>query len=199
MIKVNLLKNIALTKAGGVADVSATNVQRQALTKLLAIIFLPAMLIVVEKFKLNALTEQVDVVEQKIRGIEASKAQFGEAGPKIEKYSKEKKRIDQEMDVIRGIAKTRLREVKALDSLQSLIPQRTWFDTIEISGTLIKLLGYTTSDAGVADLIKALESSPYFSKVEPKSTSQENLPSGPAKKFEIEFRIGKDQAAPGVM
>lgn len=54
--------------------------------------------------------------------------------------------------------------------------------------------GYTTSNDGVSELIRSLEANIYFSKVEPKFTEQETWASGSVKKFELEFRIGKQDA-----
>jgi Tfp pilus assembly protein PilN len=189
MIKVNLLRNMGLDQVGG--DAVSADTQRKALIKILVVGLFPGALMIYEKFNLSVLSAEVQEVEAKVQKVEQEKASFGDAAPIVEKYTKEKKKIDKDLDVIRGLAKNRLREVKALDALQSLLPSHSWISELKIVDNNVNLRGYSTAEEGVADLIRALDQSAFFSKVNPKSTIEEVLPSGPVKKFELEFRIGK--------
>ena len=198
MIKVNLLRNLAVAQgvspSGGAFDAlgggdAAT--QKQAGIKAAAMLIFPILLYVYETFNLSTLRGELVAVQTAIQGIEAEKSKFGDLGPRVDKYKKEKARIDEELAIVRGLALSRLREVKSLDALQSLVPQKTWLNKVAIEGTKVKVEGFTTSTEGISELIGALDRSAFFSKIEPKSTSQEMLPSGPAKRFELEFRVGK--------
>jgi len=195
MIKVNLLRNMGLAK-GGMADSAeavAPETARLAVAKVIAILIFPLLLYVYERVNLNEVEENLHKVQGKVLNVKNERAKFGDAGPKIEMYNKEKARVDKELEVVRTIARNRLREVKALDAIQSLMPSKTWTKKISIDGNIVRLEGYTSSNDGISDLIRALEANVYFSRVEPKYTAQEVLPSGPVKKFELEFRIGKQE------
>lgn len=198
MIKINLLKNMGGTEggAGGVSVAITNETLRMVVLKVFATFILIIGLMIYENVNLSEIDDQIKKIQLNVQQVQAEKAKFGDAGPKIELYNKEKIRVDKELEVVRVIARNRLREVKALDAIQSLMPAKAWTKKIVIEGNLVKLDGYTSSDDGVNEIIRALEGSVYFSKVEPKNTSQENRPGGPVKRFELEFRIGKQNEAP---
>ena len=194
MIKVNLLRNVGTTQVGGITsagEVVPSNVGRQIFTKVFCMLLFPIALIGYEKFNISVLNSEYAQNEAKIKEVEKARSKYGDVGPKVERYTKERKHVDEQLAVVRKLARTRLRDVKALDALQSLVPEQTWFQKVSIDENNVKLYGYTMSEDGISILIRALENSPFFSQVEPKSTSQENLAAGPAKKFEMDFHIGK--------
>jgi hypothetical protein len=198
MIKVNLLRNMGLVQGAGAADsggagASAVSVdaRQDAIKKLLAILIIPIGLIAYEKTSLSDLEAELVNLQNKLTEVQAEREKYGDQGPRVEKHTKEKKKIEEETEIVKDLARLRLREVKSLDALQSLIPQRTWIRKVAISGNTVRLDGYSASDSGVSDFIRALENSVFFSRVEPKSTSQEMLRTGPVKRFELEFRVGK--------
>jgi Tfp pilus assembly protein PilN len=198
MIKVNLLRNMGLVQGAGAADsggagASAVSVdaRQDAIKKLLAIFIIPVALIAYEKTSVSDLETEMANLQNRLVEVQTERERFGDQGPRVEKHSKEKKKIEEETEIVKDIARVRLREVKSFDALQSLIPQRTWIKKVAISGNTVSLEGYSATDSGVSDFIRALENSVFFSRVEPKSTSQEMLRTGPVKRFELEFRVGK--------
>ena len=196
MIKVNLLRNVGVTQTGGItsaAEIAPGGPGRQVFIKLFCTLLFPIGLIAYEKFNISLLDAEVVKSETRIKEVEKARSKYGDVGPKVERYTKERKRVDEQLSAVRKIARTRLRDVKALDALQSLLPDQTWFQKVVIDENNVKLFGYTMSEDGISILIRALENSPFFSQVEPKSAVQENLSTGPAKKFEMDFHIGKSE------
>ncbi|MEK7358109.1 MAG: PilN domain-containing protein, partial [Bdellovibrionota bacterium] len=133
--------------------------------------------------------------EARVTAVEAEIAQYGDQGPRVEKYTKERQRIEQHLDGIEAIAKDRLREVKALDSIQTITPLQVWFDDILIEGGRVKANGFSNTDEGVATLYASLQNSPMFSGFEPKSQAQESVNGVKVMRFQVEFRIGKAMEA----
>ena len=197
MIKINLLRNVGMT-TGGITPQSAgvalsPDLQKAALGRLAIIALFPLAVFAYEKFNLSVLQGEVDKVNAQITDVNAQKASFGSVAPKVEKFTKEKKEIVKQVEAVRELARNRLREVKTLDALQSFMPDQAWLSDLQINGSVVKLDGFTLADDGVTRLIKALESSVLFSQITPKSTSKVDLPAGPAKKFQLEFRVGKKE------
>jgi Tfp pilus assembly protein PilN len=192
MIKINLLRTTGLQgapqEAGAATSVDGRN---DAYKKIAAILVGPLLLFAYENLTQTELRDELNQLNARVAEAQGEKGRFGDQGPRVAKYTKEKERIDSETEVVKELARNRLREVKSLDAIQSLMPPKTWIRRLEIEGNTVSMEGYSITDSGVADLIRALESSVFFSRVEPKSTSQEMLPTGPVKKFELEFRIGK--------
>jgi Tfp pilus assembly protein PilN len=195
MIKINMLRGMGLDQVGagggiGAGPVSA-DLQRDAAIKLAVIILIPALLILYEKFNLSVVRDELSSVQAQIQKAERERQSYGDTGPRVEKFTQQKVKIDRELETIRNLGKGRLQYVKALDALQSLMPAHCWLRKVSIKGGSVKIDGYTNAEDGVAELIRALNDSAYFSKVEPKLTAQEELPTGSAKRFDIEFKVGK--------
>lgn len=196
MIRINLLRTLGLQVAPGLSGgdgVVSPDLQKQATIKFVVILLMPFLLYVYERFNISVLETELQKIQRKVTQIEQEKQSFGSAAPRVEQYAKEKKDIDRQLDIVRGLTRNRLREVKSLDYLQSLLPSKAWFDDVQIEGGSVKLVGYTSTEDGVSNLMRALEGSVFFSKVTPGSTVQVDLPTGPAKKFELEFKVGKQE------
>jgi Tfp pilus assembly protein PilN len=193
MIRVNLLRNLGLdTGASAGIQVVAVDQQKQGAIKGAVILLFPVLLYVYETTNITSLNERRDALNHQITDINKKKAAFGDSGPKVEKFTKEKKKIDEQVEVIRSIARNRLREVKTLDSLQTLTPSQVWFEDIAIDGNLVKASGYSNTPDGVETLYAALNNSPLFSRFEPKGQTQEVQNGMQVVKFKIEFRIGRE-------
>lgn len=194
MIRVNLLRNTGLDAAvvgGPGIQVVAVDQQRIAAMKGVVILLMPIALYVYEKINISNLQQAASEVSQRVTSVEAEIAQYGDQGPRVEKYTKEKQRIGQHLAGIEAIAKDRLREVKALDNLQSITPVQVWFESVRIDTGLVKAVGFSNTDEGVATFYASLQNSPVFSGFEPKSQEQVTTNGVKAMKFEVEFRVGK--------
>ncbi len=196
MIKINLLKNSGLA-SGSAAQAAASDamaeLRKLALTRLLTILVLPMLLYAYEQFELRSKQASLREAYDRIRRLDEERAQYGDVGELIEKYTKEKERIDGEVEIIRNLTRARLREVKTLDTIQSLMPGDAWARKITIEpSNVVKLEGFASSEEGAANLIRALESTPIFSQVLPKRVAQEGS-DDVLKRFEIEFRIGRSE------
>ncbi len=196
MIKVNLLRTSGLGGQASAEEVQG--VQRldgrtgTILALKILLIFLPIAGLYGWEYSNNKdLDEQTEVEQASLVKLQTEKGKYGDTGPRVELYTKQKQKVDRQIDTIRDLARSRLREVKAFDALQSLVPQRTWLKNLAIDKNVMKLVGYTLSDEGINDFMRALEGSTFFSSVEPKGTTSETLPLGQVKKFNLELHLGK--------
>ena len=156
----------------------------------------PVMLFIWEKLKINSLQSEKAQVQQKVDAVEAEKASFGSAAPRVEKANKLKDRIESQIKVIQRLAKNRLREVKALDQLQSVLPAGTWLSEVSMIGGKITLDGFALNEGSLTELLTALDGNVFFSNVQPKGTSlQQNELLGSVTKFSIEFKVGRQEDA----
>lgn len=202
MIRINLLRNMGMSSAGtgmgtsvvGASDLISVDVRRQALIKASVILLFPVLLFVWEKLKINSLQSEKAQVQQRVDAIEAEKASFGSAAPRVEKANMLKEKIEKQIKVIRELAKNRLREVKALDQLQSVLPSGTWLTDVNMEGGKITLEGFALNEGSLTELLTALNSNVFFSMVQPKGTSlQTDAALGSITKFSIEFRVGRQE------
>lgn len=197
MIKINLLRSMGPSSSasdGGMSSMSASpSAQKQAGMRLALIFAFPLALYIYDNINNSALETELANIRTKLSQVQAEKAKFGDTGVRLEALSKDKKAMDERVEAIRDVARGRLREVKSLDALQSLMPARTWLNKVIIRNNVVQAFGYTSADEGIAELIRGLESSSFFSRVDPKSTSTEKINNVSLKKFELEFQVGKVQ------
>ena len=197
MIRINLLRSTGLTASpvmGGLSDGDAMSADQGKVvgTKIVAMLFLPLLVYGYEYTHLAGLNSQLDAAVAQAAAVEKKKAVYGDAGPKVERFTKQKEKIDAQIAVIRSLTKNRLREVKALDSLQEITPPPVWFDDITMENGLVRAKGYSLTDEGLNELFAKLTNSAIFSRFEPKSQTYKTAPDGTRTlAFEIEFRVGK--------
>lgn len=196
MIRVNLLKDLGFEPVGGAGlDIASVDLQKQAGKKLALILLFPALLMAYEKFNVSGIESETEAIQRQAQSIQAENAQYGDIGPRVAQYTKEKEKIMRELNVVKGLTEPRLRELKALDQLQSLVPQATWLKKFTMKGNSVVMTGYSTSSERISELIGALDNSPFFSEVIPKGTQQVQLQSAAsASQFEVEFYIGQREA-----
>jgi type IV pilus assembly protein PilN len=192
VIKVNLLKSAGATVgiSAGPGESPSSEIQKQAGMRLGVILGAIAVLYVYNMFVVSAQQDRLKAISQDIAQIEQKKASLGPTTPLVEKYNAEKKTIEGQLDVLRVLARNRLREVKALDAIQSLMSDKTWLKELKTEGGSLSMSGYSLTDDGITDLIRALDSSVFFSDLVVKSTSEDKVDNAIVKKFDVEFKIG---------
>ena len=201
MIRINLLRNMGMSSAGTAMGTSvagselvSVDVRRQAVIKVVVILLFPLLIFIWEKLKINSLQAERAQVQQRVDAVEAEKASFGSAAPRVEKANRLKEKIEKEIKVIRELAKDRLREVKALDQLQNVLPSGTWLNEVSIEGGKLSLDGFALNEGSLTELLTALNGNPFFSMVQPKGTSLfANDLLGSVTKFTIDFRVGRQE------
>ena len=147
-----------------------------------------------EKLRINTLQAEMAQIQQRVDAVESEKASFGSAAPRVEKANRLKEKIEKEIKVIRDLAKNRLREVKAFDQLQSVLPAGTWLSEVVMEGGKIEMSGFALNEGALTELLTALNGNVFFSMVQPKGTSLiANEALGSVTKFTIEFRVGRQE------
>lgn len=193
MIRVNLLKS-----AGAAGSVSGSQssgapspyVQKEAGKRLGVILGAIAILYLYNMFVVSAQQDRLAAINSEIAGIEAQKTALGPTTPLVEKYNAEKKTIEGQLEVLRVLARNRLREVKALDAIQSLMSDKTWLRELKTENGILSMSGFSLTDDGITDLIRALDTSVFFSDLVVKSTSEDRVDNALVKRFDVEFKIG---------
>lgn len=196
MIKVNLLKGAGgapnISAMGGSSDSGALTpeVKKEAGKRFAVIAAGLAALYIYNIFVVSAQQDRLAAINAEVAAIEAKKAALGPTTPLVEKYNAEKKTLEGQLDVLRVLARNRLREVKALDAIQSLMSDKTWLRELKTDNGVLSMSGYSLTDDGITELIRALDSSVFFSDLVVKSTSEEKLDTTVVKRFDVEFKIG---------
>ena len=194
MIKINLARR----KAGGggtntnigtdaqleIHD-TAASAQKEALIKIVFMVLFVIILMFYENHNVNEFQGELMKQTAKLSELQAdldSKKQQTAGMAEVEKNAQV---LEQKLGIMKKLSRVRLREVKALDYIQSVLPEKVWFKQMKFDDTKVTLNGYAVSDDDLNELTRALENSVQFSNVIILQAKDEKLQNGSYKQFEI--------------
>lgn len=201
MIKVNLLRNVSATAVptsgtsigvmpmGGVTQ----DVQKQALARVAVILGAVLLVIFYEKTEISAKEQRVEEKRMELAKVKAEIAKFGDAAPMVEKYNKEKQKLDKQIAVLEDLTANRLREVKLLDAIQSIMPQKAWLDQLDVQQGKGKMTGFADTDDTANMIYQQLQANVLFKLDAPTSRPERDPELGEIKRFEIPFMTGRNK------
>jgi len=98
--------------------------------------------------------------------LEADIERYKPQQAQVEGFKKQKKQLQDKLDIIASLEQARSGPVRVLDELSSNVPERLWLTAIQTKGKGIKLEGMSLDTGVVADFLRGLNSSPFFSNVD---------------------------------
>ncbi len=124
--------------------------------------------------------------------LQEAKVKLASLKPQVDavmKFQENKKQLQAKIDIIRALSKERVKNVKALDALQNIIPVKTWLTRIEIKESRVVMEGLATEDVEISNFMQGLEESVFFAKVILKGVTSDRSKEGVNKKFSIETSL----------
>ena len=112
----------------------------------------------------------VTAANNRVAALNTQLAQFKPQQEQVERFKTKKSEIEQKLEVIHRLERSRSGPVHILDELASLTPERVWLTTLSATGGQIELEGMSLDNELVALFLTALNNSPYFANVELKTT-----------------------------
>ncbi|MEE9279961.1 MAG: PilN domain-containing protein [Myxococcota bacterium] len=105
----------------------------------------------------------------------AELASLEQTRKQVERFVKERKQIEQKLDVIAQLERARTGPVRLMDEIASRIPERLWLEKMTAKGGLIAMKGLSLDAEIVAAFLTRLEESPMLSRVELLETKLEEV------------------------
>jgi type IV pilus assembly protein PilN len=142
------------------------------------------------------LNANLDTAETTVRQLEAAIDQFKPQQVQVAAFKKQRKRLEDKLDIIKGLEKARTGPVRLFDELSNLTPDRLWLKTMKSDGTGIILEGASLDTGIVADFLRSLNQSDYFTNVDLKKTKGGKEVGGVRLvdfKISAEFALGKSK------
>jgi Tfp pilus assembly protein PilN len=93
----------------------------------------------------------------------------------IQKLEEQKAQIDKQIESLDGLSRVRLRYIRALDLIQTNLPEKMWFLTLKSKERLIEATGVSLTEAEITEYIDVMGRSVHFSDVS--MISSEDVPS----------------------
>lgn len=194
MIKINLARKKGTgTGTGGGESTeshfeihdSAASTQKSALVKLvLMFVFVGALMFYENQ---NVTAYQAEMIKQsaKITELQTDLENKKSVTAGMDVIEKNAQVLEQKLSIMKKLSRVRLREVKSLDYIQSIVPEKVWFSNIIFDDTKLVLQGYAVSDEDLNELTKGLENSVQFSNVIILQSTDMKVANSSFKQFEI--------------
>ena len=198
MIRINLNRNRAQTGAQG-ASTTAVNFsslssgdneeQRGALRNFFILFLGVAALLLYEKFNSFSLNDSdlilVGEYTQLSQQLEKDKGELD----KYKGSEADAKTLEDKLAIIKKLSRVRLREVKALDYIQEIIPEKVWLRQISFDQEAVRISGYSILDEDLSNFIQSLDRSTFFQNVVLTQAAEMVNQSGSYKQFDISARL----------
>lgn len=198
MIKINLLRNRggagAQTSTAKVnyettfdigTDDAASSSGKTIFLKIIIICTSTAVLMVYENYNIGNLRTQLSEVNLKKNNVlkELEKSKPIASGAR----ELQRKILDLEARIraVKDLSKVRLREIKAIDYIQNVIPERVWLSLLDFKNDTLKIEGSAASDDQLSRFMDAIDGKSYFRNVILLKAVEEKGKSGTIKVFNI--------------
>ena len=201
MIKVNLLKNRG-SGSGTSAKTAATEINyevsfdeaeldeganpaRDALVKIMLILLGTVVVIVYEGYNISGLRDKLSQLNSEKTGLAQELEKKKPIAGKARELQKKILDLEGRIQGIKDLSMIRLREIRAVDYMQNVIPEKVWLTTLDFSQETLKIEGGTLADDELTKFIEALESKSYFKNVILLKAVEEKSDKGTVKVFTI--------------
>ena len=205
MIKVNLLKNrgtvadaptqFDFTQVGAGTEASSSQIEGAnpvaVLGKVLGLFSLAFVLYMYESYNIGLLTEQNVALSNRRSELDAEIQKNQSFVERAKQMQTEIKQLEERIAAIKNLSKTRLREIKAIDFLQNVIPDRVWFQSLEFRGNTFKVVGYAATDDSLNRFISVIDGKSFFRTVILLSNEDFKSRTGNIKKFTISAELAE--------
>jgi type IV pilus assembly protein PilN len=160
--------------------------RRESIRLQLSVAGLTVFLVIVCIILLSAnLKKREAAVDKQTALVKEEILKLDEIVGEIEKLKQEKAKLEKKNDVIKDLDKGRLRAVYILDGMSQNTPEKIWIETMDKSGKSLKITGVALDNETIANFMRILENSKYFSGVELGASEQIKRGGMKLKKFNL--------------
>jgi type IV pilus assembly protein PilN len=207
MIRINLASNMkgaasntttsfTLGSTFGSDSLGDSDIKRRALIRML-VVFLPVIgLYSYEYISIPELKSSVRSKSSYLSDLKQKNLEAQGAVDEIEKFRKDKDRLQLQIDTLEGLASERSKEVKVLDTIQRDIPSRVWLTKVVLSGDQMTLQGYSTADLETTNFMDSLSKSVHLKEVRLIKSFEQQFDGSVSKVFEIGLVIDRSKIRP---
>ena len=146
-------------------------------------------------FTHQSVKSDLATAEASVAQLEADIERYRPQQAQVEGFKKQKKQLQDKLDIIESLENARNGPVRILDELSSNVPERLWLTGIQTKGVGIRLEGQSLDTGVVADFLRGLNASPFFTNVDLDKTAGGKIVAGVRL---VNFVIRADMQSPVV-
>ncbi|MFM6928606.1 MAG: PilN domain-containing protein [Bdellovibrio sp.] len=194
MIKINLSPHIGGTSAaaagsgfggGGDMFLAAEDMRKEALKRLLVILIPTAGLYVYQTQNIPGKQAELSSKQQVLTELQSYNEKQAASVAEIKKFKEDEAIIEARISALDKISKDRNREIRVLDLLQGVIPEKAWLTKIQLNPEKVVIQGMAISDYEVSQFLESLTKSVFLMDVNLVSSAESVIDGVNLKKFEI--------------
>jgi type IV pilus assembly protein PilN len=121
-------------------------------------------------------------------GLRAELERLKPVVDEVSTLERREKLLNTRIETIRRLRSNQRGPVRVLDELSRNLPEQAWLETIDESAGVYKVAGYALTNFAVADLLRNLQRSEEFTRVDLVSSEQVVIANRDIKKFIIQFQ-----------
>lgn len=198
MIRINLGDQKARGSAiagpldAGVGDMGLTEseLQKQGILRLILLLMNPVAMFVFQQVTIPELQAQVIEKENRLNEVTEYNSRAENSVNEIKKFKEDEAKIQARIKYLEMISRGRQTEIRVLDLIQQIIPEKVWLVRLEFRDGRIVLTGYSMSDFEISGFMEAMAKSVFFSDVKLESSVEQAVEGINLKRFEILCVLG---------
>jgi type IV pilus assembly protein PilN len=149
---------------------------------LLAVIFITGITVVtVDLYKTSELTALEDTFSELVLQNNVLKKKIG----KIRDLDKLRADVERKLELVDTLQQGRFHSLISLNELASVIPENVWVTAISDNGGVLAVNGLGESNKAVANFMRALDQSPFFSHISLKTIARTKAGNVPVRSFAL--------------
>lgn len=196
MIRINLMRNRAqggATQATSFGYTEASSAdsseQKLALKNLLFLFVGIGLLLFYEKYNRFNLNDRDLLLVKEYSHLEQQLNKEKTDLDRFKSSESEAKILEDKLTIIRKLSKIRLREVKALDYIQEIIPDKVWLKQIIFDQETVRISGFSILDEDLSGFVQTLDRSSFFQNVVLSQAIEVATKSGTYKQFDVAAKL----------
>lgn len=197
MIKINLANGTGAGAGVGGASLGASlgissdsfmgadEIRKEALKRLVLLLVGPLALYIYESQNVPTKVTELNSKNQILAELQSYNAKAADSVAEIKKFKEDEALMEARISALEKISKDRQREIRVLDLLQTVIPEKAWLTRVQINPGRVNIQGLALSDFEVSQFLEALTKSVFLMDVNLVSSSESLQDGVSLKKFEI--------------
>jgi type IV pilus assembly protein PilN len=141
-------------------------------------------------------TKTLGRLEAEKAGLETELERLKQIVTEVNAMETRQKLLNARLETIQRLRQNQRGPVLVLDALSQHLPDQAWIEAIDETGGVYKVAGYALTNFAVADLLRNLQRSQRFNKVDLISSEQAPIAAQQIKKFVIQFNRVDSPAPP---
>jgi hypothetical protein len=118
-----------------------------------------------ESTNIERLTNELSVENQAVATLQQTLSEKQAELQSFDSSEQESKALQDKISLLKNLSQLRLREVKSLDFIQTILPVRVWLTALSIEKEKFVIKGGARDVTGVSSFVAKLEDGGYFSDV----------------------------------